>query len=307
MHDHLEIGETIGRYCIAMAMTAFGVQHVVYADFVTRLVPKLPAWIPGHSFLAYGFGFYLVVSGIALLRRKTARRTALLLGAIILVAVVLLYLPMVVEDSNNAGLWTNAGKALAMSGGVFLIAGSLPDDIRGSHSVFAHAIKLLERFIPLGRYFLGAFLGFCGVLHFVYVQFVAGLVPAWISGHVFWAYFSGVALIAGGLGIIVHRTARLAAALSALMVFLWVVMLHIPRAMTNLRDSNETTAVFEAIAITGTALLVATRQQRLARGSAYSPVLATRDSNVPTRCGEELARLQGALTPAKHNGEKNHL
>jgi hypothetical protein len=34
-------------------------------------------------------------------------------------------------------------------------------------------------------------------------------------------------------------------------------MLHIPRALADLRDSNETTAVFEAIAVTGTALLIA--------------------------------------------------
>ena len=79
------------------------------------------------------------------------------------------------------------------------------------------------------------------------------LVPAWIPGHMFWTYFAGVALIAGGVGLLLPQTARLAAALSGVMIFLWVVLLHVPRAMaaTDAQSRNEWTAVFEALAISG--------------------------------------------------------
>ena len=50
-------------------------------------------------------------------------------------------------------------------------------------------------------------------------------------------------------------TTRISA--SAVMVFFWVLMLHIPRALADLHNSNETTAVFEALAVTGTAILAA--------------------------------------------------
>ena len=96
-----------------------------------------------------------------------------------------------------------------------------------------------------------------GILHFVYVDFVARLVPSWIPAHLFWTYFSGSALIAGGIGIILPWTTRLAASLSGLMIFLWVVLLHIPRAVGAPRDSNETTAEVEALAMSGAAILVA--------------------------------------------------
>jgi hypothetical protein len=43
------------------------------------------------------------------------------------------------------------------------------------------------------------------------------------------------------------------------MIYLWIVLLHIPRALAAPRDSNETTAVFEALAIGATAFLVAAR------------------------------------------------
>jgi len=121
----------------------------------------------------------------------------------------------------------------------------------------------------LTSFLLAAFLVLTGILHFIYVEFVAGLVPAWIPAHLFWTYFTGSALIAGGIGITLPWTTRLAASLSGLMIFLWVVLLHIPRAVAAPHDSNETTAVFEALAMSGGAILAAasaTGREKAARG-----------------------------------------
>jgi hypothetical protein len=77
-----------------------------------------------------------------------------------------------------------------------------------------------------------------------------------------------VALIAGGLGIIVPKTRRVAALLTGVMIFLWVVVLHIPRALADLHNANETTAVFEALAFAGVSFLIATsRLRHFAKGS----------------------------------------
>jgi len=248
---------TLGRFFLAISMIAFGAQHFVYLGFVTRVFPKAPAWIPAHSFLACVFGAFLVAAGAAIMIEKAARLAALLLGAVILVSFALLYLPLLLTTPPNGGLWTNAGKALALSGGSFLVAGSLPAKLGGPADALARIVKALEKFIPLGRFFLAAFLILGGIEHFIYIKFVASLVPSWIPGPVFWAYFAGVALIAGGVGISVPLTSRLAGALSGLMIFLWVVILHIPLAAANLSNANETTAVFEALAFSGAAFLVA--------------------------------------------------
>jgi uncharacterized membrane protein YphA (DoxX/SURF4 family) len=83
-------------------------------------------------------------------------------------------------------------------------------------------------------------------------------VPAWIPpGQRFWTYFTGVALIAGGVGLLLPRTVRAAAFLSGVMVFLWVLLLHIPRAMSEANQANELAGVFEALAISGVAFLIA--------------------------------------------------
>jgi len=249
----------LGRSFIAIAMIAFGIQHFIYLDFVTRVFPKMPAWIPAHSLLACIFGAFLIIAGIAILIGIEARTAALLLGGVILVSFVVLYVPLLVANLLNAGVWTNAGKALALAGTSFLVAGSVRikgDNSGGARMMIPH---ILARFIPFGRFFLAAFLIFGGSMHFIYVEFAASLVPAWIPGHIFWTYFAGCALIAGGIGIMLPWTTRLAASLAAIMIFLWVVLLHIPRALADLSNSNETTAVFEALAMSGAAILVATQ------------------------------------------------
>jgi uncharacterized membrane protein len=247
----------VGRFFVAIAMVVFGAQHFVYLDFVTRVFPELPSWIPAHAYLAGVFGALLLASGAAIMVGKTARPAALLLGAIIFSSFALLYLPRLITNPPNGGLWTSAGKALALSGGSFLVAGSLSIKWDSPANALASAVTALARFIPLGRFFLAAFLILCGIEHFIYVEFVTSLVPSWIPGGVFWTYFTGVALIAGGVGISVPLTSRLAGGLTGLMIFLWVLLVHIPRAMANLSDSNETTAVFEALAFSGVAFLIA--------------------------------------------------
>ncbi len=87
-------------------------------------------------------------------------------------------------------------------------------------------------------------------------SFVDTLVPSWIPpGQRFWTYFAGVALISGGIGLLWPRISRLAAIWTGVMVFLWVLVLHIPRTI-ELKSLFELGGVFEALAISGTAFML---------------------------------------------------
>ncbi len=98
-------------------------------------------------------------------------------------------------------------------------------------------------------------------MHFIYADFVATLIPTWIPAHLFWTYFAAIALIAGAVGMFIPKTEFYAAALSALMIFLWVILLHAPRALADLHNANETTAFFEALAMCGACLLIAFKKK----------------------------------------------
>jgi uncharacterized membrane protein len=238
-----------GRICYAVALIFFGAQHLVYGEFVTRILPAWPAWIPGRAYCPYLAGVVLMAVGIALGINRMAFRTAFWFGAFVLFSAAVLAVPVAVSHANWGGEWTNAGKAFALGGGAWLVAFTLPAPFIARPAAWP---------VLIGRLCLSGFLILGGIQHFLWAKYVAQLVPAWIPGAGFWTYFAGVALIAGGVGLLIRPTARLAAGLTALMIFLWLILLHIPRSLANVHDANEGTAVFEALAIAGIALLLAT-------------------------------------------------
>jgi uncharacterized membrane protein len=201
---------------------------------------------------------------LAIIFGTGARTAAMLLGTIIL----LWDLFRDVDLIKIAATSLDIVKALALGSGAFVIAGSLPRDRWDSGGVFSAAIRPLEKLIPLGRFFLAPQMIVAGSEHFIYSRFVFGLVPAWIPGHPFWTYFTGAALIAGGIGLMLRRTARLAAALLGSIIFIWVLVLHIPRAAADLHSANEWTSVFQALSMSGVAfILAATLPGRSTAGS----------------------------------------
>jgi uncharacterized membrane protein YphA (DoxX/SURF4 family) len=145
-------------------------------------------------------------------------------------------------------------KALTIGFGAILVAATYGSTDAEPKSSLEIAV---DRLAPLTKYFVGIFLLLSGVQHFLFSQFVKFLVPAWIPFPIFWAYFSGVALIAGGLGIITGFQRKRAAIFSACMIFAWVFILHIPRALGAEGNANEWTAVFEALATSVILFMVA--------------------------------------------------
>jgi uncharacterized membrane protein len=252
---------TLGRLFFAISMVAFGIQQLVTAEFV-RLVPPLPAWIPGHSFWPRLIGVVLILAGLAIGTGRKARWAAAVVGALILLSILFLHLPKAATNPSAGFMWTNPCKALAMLGGIILLAGALPAEGADRSSPLA---RLFRRLMPLGPLFLGGFLILGGIQHFVYVDFVMKLVPSWIPGPRFWVYLTGTALIAGGMGLLLPKTQRLAATMVGIMILLWVVLLHIPRALASPRDPGETSGVFEALALSGAAFILADRGRALKR------------------------------------------
>src|SRR5258707_2750310 len=119
------------------------------------------------------------------------------------------------------------------------------------------SLSSTEKTETLGRIFVAVSLVVFGVQHFIYGGFVATLVPAFMPGRLFWAYFVGVAFIAAAAGILYRIMARPAATMLGVMFFLFVVLLHIPRIVGLSHDGNEWTSGFVALAMCGGAWILA--------------------------------------------------
>jgi uncharacterized membrane protein len=229
-------------------MLAFGIQQLAYGTFV-RWLAKAPAWLPLPGIWPYATGVAFLVGGAAILLRREARKAALLVSAMILALGLLLHPSEIAANPGILDLWARALKVVALSGAAALVAGSLCKKERG--------IAWLEWLIPLGPFFLASFFIMGGIEHFVYARFVYQMIPAWVPAHPFFTYFTGIALLTGGSGILIPRVARLAGILVGVMIFSWVLLLHIPKALSDLHKVSETTAIFEALALSGAAFLVA--------------------------------------------------
>jgi len=192
-----------------------------------------------------------VAIGIAFLTGKLARLAASVLAALLLAILVFLYLPAIPANPLAGFMYTNPLKVLSLVGGLMLLVPLLPE------GPYSGGATLLARTKAVAPWLLSAFLVVCGIQHFWYLDFVQTLIPDYTPAPRLWAQFAGVCLLAGGIGILVPRVLRLAALLTGLMIFLWVPMLHIPRALADLSVPGETSAVFEALALSGVALLVA--------------------------------------------------
>lgn len=262
---------SLGRGFFALALIAFGAQQYVFGDFVPGRAPAWPVGVPGRLAWAWLTGLTFIGTGAAVLAagvlhsgalRRTAYTMASVSGGFIAAWALLRHVPLILEDTQFGGAWTMFGKALTLSTGALAVATSLrvqgpPEDETGMD----------RRILLLGRVGLGAFMAAAGVQHFLWEEFVQTLVPTWIPGPVFWTYFAGVALIAAGVGLVVPATTRLAGTLAGLMVFSWLLMLHIPRAVAAqaaTSSRNEWIAVFEALAVSGLALLLAASPVRRA-------------------------------------------
>lgn len=263
----------IGRIFFAIALVAFGIQQFLFGDFVPGRAPAWPVGVPGRLAWAWSSGLLFIATGGTLLwtgvtPAPRVRRAAWLLtgmtGAIIAVWALLRHVPLILQDGQFGSAWTMFGKALTFSTGALAVAASL----RGldGQAGASRALHRMDELGPtLGRIGLGSFMAAAGIQHFLWEEFVQTLVPAWIPGPLFWTYFAGVALIAAGVGLIVPATSRLAGTMAGLMVFSWVVLLHVPRAVAAAEAAssrNEWVAVFEALAVSGLAVVLASAPAR---------------------------------------------
>ncbi len=223
---------------VAFAFMAFGIQHFIFQAFVTVRPPAWPSGLPGEQAVAFVTGILIFSSGLAILMRK-GWQFPFYAGVVVLLWSGVRNLYVLITQLDYGTILTCTNKALTI-GGAGLAMAALMNSKRG----------LLGKAVSLEKYFVGIFLFTAGLQHFIFADFVKFLVPSWIPGQLFWAYFAGVALIAGGLGIITGIRVQLASMLSGWMVFAWVLVLHLPRAF-EFNNANEWTAVAEATLVSG--------------------------------------------------------
>ncbi|MFD0751763.1 hypothetical protein ACFQZS_16545 [Mucilaginibacter calamicampi] len=113
-----------------------------------------------------------------------------------------------------------------------------------------------QKYIYAGSVLLGlAFIG-TGLQHFIYLQFVATLVPAYMPVKILWAGLTGAAMILAGVSFLIRRRTTLAAMLLSLMMLGFILLIHIPKLISAPHEINNWIRAMQDLAILGTALML---------------------------------------------------
>ncbi|MEP6713211.1 MAG: DoxX family membrane protein [Ferruginibacter sp.] len=235
-----------GRYLWTIAMIAFGIQQFIIGKFMMSRVATTLGGLP----MAYLTGGLLIIAASMILLRKNEKLAIYAIASIILIYAVFPHIPGVLADRNFGGEWTNLFKALTLLSGAFLI----PSNFSGARN---------SKVVLISRISVSIFFLISGIQHFIFADFVKTLVPLWIPpSQIFWTYFAGIALIAGGVGIVIPKFTEMAAKLSGIMVLIWFVILHLPRAFQDIHNASEWTGCWESLAISGVLLMLAFKHRQ---------------------------------------------
>ncbi|HZU25680.1 MAG TPA: hypothetical protein VFA04_09165 [Bryobacteraceae bacterium] len=236
----------IGVPVFALAIIAIGVETIACAHYVAprqglQAIPVIP-WLPEITALGWIFGVVWAACGVGLFLRRTQRVAALTLAFLLFLFALILDVPRNASKPADIGLRTLVFEPVAIAALACLLPGrtAIP--------------KMLER---TSRWLLALALVVFGIDHFLALQFIASLIPAWIPFRVFWVAFFGAAFIASGLSIGLDVLLRWGAAGIGLMFAIWVFTLHLPRVLGVYGipgapgNPNEWSSLFIAIALWG--------------------------------------------------------
>src|SRR5260221_13087678 len=109
----------------------------------------------------------------------------------------------------------------------------------------------LDKIVALSNLCFAIPLAVFGALHLSAAEFVMPLVPSYMPWRLFWAYFVGCALLAASVSIATKIQVRWSGLFFGIMMFLFVAMLHIPRALANPRDRIAWTIVIREMSFAG--------------------------------------------------------
>ena len=191
-----------------------------------QLWEPVPKWVHAPAALAYVCALIALGSGIGLLWRGTQAIAARVLFAALFVSLVATRLPnLFFEKPLVLVAWTFGSTAVMVAAAWVLYVWFAGDLDRARLGGLAG-----DSGVRIAQALCGLSLIPFGLAHFMYLDATTVLIPHWLPWSAAWAYFTGAAFIAAGIAMTLGVLGRLAATLATLQLFMFSVIVWVPRA-----------------------------------------------------------------------------
>lgn len=212
-----------GHAFFAATMIAVGIMGLIAGDFAPIWQP-VPKSGPGREILAYLCAFVSLACGTGLLWQRAAAPAARVLLVYLLLWFLVFKLRYVFLAPMDAVSYETCGETVVLVAGAWVLYAWFAGDWDRRHLAFATG----DMGVRIARMLYGLAMIAFGVSHFAYVKETAALVPDWLPAHEAWAYLTGCTYVAAGLAVLTGIHARLGAALSALQMGVFTLLVWLP-------------------------------------------------------------------------------
>ncbi len=223
-----------GHAVLAATMIALGILGLLKGHYAAVWQP-VPKNVPAREALVDLCALILIACGAGLLWRRTAAASARLLFAYCLFWLLAVRVPGLFHSLGVDVYWAACRDAV-MVAAVWVLYARLADDWDDRQGL---GFLIGDRSVRIAQALYGAALIPFGIAHFQFVPRTAGLIPRWLPAHVALTYFTGACFIVAGLAILIGVYARLATALSALEMGLFLLLVWVPALATRALNAFE--------------------------------------------------------------------
>ena len=115
----------------------------------------------------------------------------------------------------------------------------------------------MKHLSTIGRILFALPFGILGLNHFLMYSYYVGIVSSFIPGGGFTVIITGLALIAASLSIIIKKFVKLSCLLLALLLFIFIISIHIPMLFDKSMATMALIELFKDTSLLGGSLLIA--------------------------------------------------
>jgi len=213
-----------GLWSLGIAAILLGVTGLVWDDFATNWQRVRPG-VPLREALAYLVAACELLSGLAIFWRRTAQAGAFFL-TILYAVFALLWVVQIVAAPLVYDNWGNFFEELSL-----VIGGAVACTLLASpDSPWASRTALVSRLYGICVISFGA-------EHFIYFAAASSWVPAWLPpGQKFWTAANGTLFLMASAAIFSGIKAALATRLLTIMIFLFEILVWVPKLLAAPHD-----------------------------------------------------------------------